>query len=215
MFEAAGGRFVRVDHIGSTAVPGLASKDVLDLQVTVDNFDGTDALVEPLRPLGFEFRAAVVTDHVPAGLLPGPGWAKRYFARRIGLRAHLHVRATGQPNQRYALLFRDYLRCSPQAAAAYAAFKRHLAATELDYVDAKDSFCDMVMVAAEAWGGASRLEAPSARRPRSAGRVTRRCSRRPVARSWSLDRNFVQSAHSPAGDFSVYIDFLRMPCATS
>jgi GrpB-like predicted nucleotidyltransferase (UPF0157 family) len=71
-------------------------------------------------------------------------------------RAHLHVRAAGAANQRYALLFRDYLRAHPATAAAYANLKTKL--SELDpplepdeYADVKDPACDIVIAAAEDW----------------------------------------------------------------
>ncbi len=66
----------------------------------------------------------------------------------------MHVRVDGRPNQRYALLFRDYLLENPITAAAYAELKRRLAAiapTRADYADAKDPACDLIMGAAEEW----------------------------------------------------------------
>ena len=70
-------------------------------------------------------------------------------------RGFLHVRVLGRPNQRYALLFRDYLRSHPEAAAAYAAVKRCLATRHAAdiraYVDIKDPVCDVIMSAAEEW----------------------------------------------------------------
>ena len=64
------------------------------------------------------------------------------------------VRAAGRANQRYPLLFRDYLRAHPASAAAYAELKRRLAANLRDlatYPDVKDPACDLIMVAAEEW----------------------------------------------------------------
>jgi GrpB-like predicted nucleotidyltransferase (UPF0157 family) len=68
---------------------------------------------------------------------------------------HLHVRATDRPNFRYALLFRDYLRHSAAAGAAYAQVKVALARWAPDdvdaYYDVKDPVCDLIMDAAERW----------------------------------------------------------------
>lgn len=65
------------------------------------------------------------------------------------------MRAVGRSNQRYALLFRDYLRVSPVAAAAYGQVKRAMSRLHPDdvdaYYDVKDPVCDLVMVAAERW----------------------------------------------------------------
>jgi hypothetical protein len=64
--------------------------------------------------------------------------------------AHLHVREAGRANQRYALLFRDFLRAHPRSAEAYARAKRELAAicdSSGRYADAKDPVCDLIMEA--------------------------------------------------------------------
>src|SRR4051812_29114495 len=107
--NALGATARRVDHIGSTSIPRMAAKDVLDVQVSVDDLDhAADAFDEPLRSLGFE-RAPYEHDHVPAGSLDDPDlWAKRYWSRRgsTDCDVNLHVRLVGSPNERLALLFR-------------------------------------------------------------------------------------------------------------
>lgn len=149
--EVLGERALRIDHIGSTAVPGLAAKDRIDIQVTV--VDLADA--NPLGDAGFgEF--APVADHRPPGAEGDEtDWQKRFFTDTGDERhANVHVRVDGRANQRYALLFRDYLRENPPAAAAYAELKRRLAAELRDvrhYADVKDPACDLIMVAAEDW----------------------------------------------------------------
>ena len=101
-------------------------------------------------------------DHQPAGDPSDPGWwEKRLWQSRPGARrVNVHVRVAGWPNQRYALVFRDYLRAHPRAAAAYARLKRALAERFGDdlaaYTDLKDSACDLIVVAAEDWAAASR-----------------------------------------------------------
>ena len=96
-------------------------------------------------------------DHVPAGDDSDPGlWGKRMWARRDHRRGdvNLHVRVVGSPNERLALLFRDYLRAHPPAVAAYGAFKLKLAAEVGDlepYTDIKDPVVDLVIAAAEQW----------------------------------------------------------------
>jgi GrpB-like predicted nucleotidyltransferase (UPF0157 family) len=72
-----------------------------------------------------------------------------------------HIRVEGHANQRYALLFRDYLRAHPHMAEAYADTKRRLAAiapTRADYVDAKDPICDLIAFPAEDWAEATSWE---------------------------------------------------------
>ncbi len=152
---ALGEAAVRVDHIGSTSVPGLAAKDVIDVQVSVVDLD--DPRLLPAFELIGATATDITTDHVPPGSDPEPAqWEKRYFrAPASWRRTHLHVRATGGSNQRYALLFRDYLRSSAAAAGAYAQVKVALARLHPDDVDAyyavKDPVCDLIIDAAERW----------------------------------------------------------------
>ena len=127
---ALGPLALRIDHIGSTAVPGLAAKDALDLQVTVADLD--DATVAgvagALSAAGFVYRSEVTRDHRPPGETgPDSDWEKRFFQAPPGERpAHIHVRAQGRPNQAYPLRFRDFLRGAPDVAEAYARLKRAL-----------------------------------------------------------------------------------------
>ena len=153
-----GERALRIDHIGSTAVPGLDAKDLIDVQVAVA--DLADA--NPLGGAGLvEF--VPVRDHEPPGAeTAADGWAKRLFQSPPDeRRANIHVRVDGRPNTRYALLFRDYLRAHPAAAAAYADLKRRLAEELRDvgrYSDVKDAACDLIVVAAEEWATATGWE---------------------------------------------------------
>ena len=154
--DVAGERFERVDHIGSTSVPGLAAKDVIDVQVTVADEGELRATLDALATAGWTVGPDVARDHVVPGLPDEPAlWEKGFANERAGeRRANVHVRVAGRPNQRYALLFRDYLRAHPSAADAYAAFKRRLAAIAPDsgvYADAKDPVCDLIVFAAEVW----------------------------------------------------------------
>jgi GrpB-like predicted nucleotidyltransferase (UPF0157 family) len=144
---------LRIDHIGSTAVPGLAAKDLIDVQVTVARLGKTDDWPDELLP-GLVRRDEITSDHVPPGGPDDPQqWAKRYWSNRTDL--HVHVREHGLPNQRYALLFRDYLRSDAAAAGAYGALKRALAdvvAGDWDsYYAVKDPACDLILAGAEQW----------------------------------------------------------------
>jgi GrpB-like predicted nucleotidyltransferase (UPF0157 family) len=139
-----------VDHVGSTSVPGLAAKDVIDIQVSVRSLKEADTWPDRLGPFR---RGSYNSDHVPPNSPAGPGWEKRYWFSDEP-RAHLHVREVGRANHRYALLFRDYLRRSDAAAVAYERVKRTLADLCADvgqYSDAKDPVCDLIVQAAERW----------------------------------------------------------------
>jgi GrpB-like predicted nucleotidyltransferase (UPF0157 family) len=144
-------------HIGSTSIPQMAAKNLLDLQLSVwDLPEAAAAFDGPLAELGY-VRLPYEQDHVPAGDDSDPAlWAKRFWRRRNhpGGDVNLHVRAVGSPNERLALLFRDYLRAHPLAVAAYSRFKRALAAQVDDletYTDIKDPVVDLVVAAAGEW----------------------------------------------------------------
>ncbi|ADG97145.1 dephospho-CoA kinase [Segniliparus rotundus DSM 44985] len=130
---AAGGKAVRADHIGSTAVPGLAAKNVIDLQLTVASLQDADELVEPLAAIGFIPVPGVDHDN-PHGAAASADqdmsrWRKRFcVSADPGRPANLHLRVDGWPNQRFALLFRDWLRAAPAVADEYLAVKQRAAA---------------------------------------------------------------------------------------
>ncbi len=149
---------LRIDHIGSTSVPGLPAKDVIDIQITVAALD--EGVTAAMLSLGYSLPEGVWRDHCPPHQVDVPAdWAKLLFRPPAGQRrTHTHVRVLGRPNQRYALLFRDYLRAHPATAAAYAELKRRLAANLADpatYPDVKDPAVDLIYLAAEAWAAAA------------------------------------------------------------
>lgn len=159
--DALGGTVDRIEHIGSTAIPAMAAKDVLDLQASVPDLEVADgALEEPLASLGF-VRSPYRGDHVPAGRQDDPGrWSKHLWLRRDQADddVNLHVRRSGSPNERLALLFRDWFRAHPDAIPAYGAFKTALAGASTDtgsYSEVKDPVVDLIIVNAEAWAGAA------------------------------------------------------------
>lgn len=159
--DALGPLALRVEHIGSTSVPGMAAKPIFDLQISVgvDLDVAATAFDRPLAALGLT-RKPYEQDHVPAGWDDPPSrWVKRYWNRRVpGLdEINLHCRLAGAPNERLALLFRDWFRAHPAAVPAYSRFKRQLAAAIDDievYTDLKDPVIDLIMVSAEQWAEA-------------------------------------------------------------
>jgi GrpB-like predicted nucleotidyltransferase (UPF0157 family) len=147
----------RIDHIGSTSVPGLDAKNVIDVQVSVADQASLDAASTRSEADGWTPSPDIRGDHPVPGFSADPGdWEKRFFSQPTGVRrVNLHLRVEGRPNQRYALLFRDYLRAHPSSAQSYAALKRHLASLLPDdsarYADVKDPACDLIYLAAEQW----------------------------------------------------------------
>lgn len=152
MFAALGSKLrgalgdvaLRIDHIGSTSVPGLAAKPVIDIQISVADLEPGDAFRGPLRELGLVYRA----DNADR--------TKRYFRESPGQRrTHIHVRRAGSFSQQYALLFRDYLRAHEDAAKQYADVKRQCAAEHSHdraaYVEAKAFFVWELIRRADGW----------------------------------------------------------------
>ena len=150
---------LRVEHIGSTSIPGMAAKPVYDLQVSVHDLEAAESFDQPLAGYGLS-RRPWQEDHVPAGRSDPPElWRKRLWNKATpgGERVNLHCRLAGSPNERLALLFRDWFRAHPDAVAAYSEFKLRLAAAVPDvdaYTDIKDPVVDLVIGTAEAWAEA-------------------------------------------------------------
>jgi GrpB-like predicted nucleotidyltransferase (UPF0157 family) len=156
---------ISVDHIGSTAVPALAAKDIIDIQVTVSNLD--EGISEALTAAGYTTHTPPIRhDHLPPGFNAcDQDWSKLFFMQKTGARrSNIHIRQIGQPNQRYPLLVRDFLRAEPQIAQAYAELKRRLAVSlaEADtYPDVKDPVADIIYFAAERWALATNWQLPT------------------------------------------------------
>jgi GrpB-like predicted nucleotidyltransferase (UPF0157 family) len=154
LHDALGDLALRIDHIGSTSVPGLAAKDIIDIQVTVHDF--TPALEAAFNRAGYS-RLDFNQDHVPPTATgPDRDWQKQMYRPSADARpTNVHVRRAGSANGRYALLFRDYLRAHPLASGAYARAKQALSKhgpTDWDlYYDVKDPVCDIIMAGAEEW----------------------------------------------------------------
>jgi GrpB-like predicted nucleotidyltransferase (UPF0157 family) len=148
----------RIDHIGSTAVHGLAAKDVIDIQIIVLSFN--EELQKSLESIGYSRVNTITKDHRPAGdSSPAGEWDKWFFQAPPNQRAtNTHVRIAGRANQRYALMFRDYLRSHPFTAAAYSQLKKSLAQELRDvdrYPEVKDAAVDLIYLAADEWASAT------------------------------------------------------------
>ncbi|AQT80293.1 dephospho-CoA kinase [Mycolicibacterium litorale] len=121
---ACGHRAVRIDHIGSTAVPGMDAKDVIDVQVTVSSLEVADELAEDLLRAGYP-RVDAITSDVPKAGTDAALWHKRFHASGDpGRSTNVHIRVDGWPNQRFALLFVAWLTANPGVQADYLAVKR-------------------------------------------------------------------------------------------
>jgi GrpB-like predicted nucleotidyltransferase (UPF0157 family) len=148
---ALGPMAVRVSHVGSTSVPGLAAKDCIDVQVEVHALD-EEAVSGPFGEIGFRLRPEP-WNHVEA--VPGGQCPKLAFAPPEGERAsNIHVLKTGSEGARRKLLFRDFLRAHDSARDSWGDFKQRMAAIAADiyqYGQAKAGPTEILMIAAEYW----------------------------------------------------------------
>ncbi|MHA6623025.1 dephospho-CoA kinase [Pseudonocardia sp. DLS-67] len=157
---AVGERGRGVAHVGSTAVPGLPAKDVIDLQLGVDSLADADAVRDDLQDAGFPWHPGIDHDNPkPPG---SPVWPKRVHASADpGRVVNLHVREVGSPGWRYALLFRDWLRADAAVRAEYLGIKRTAAERYADdpgvdrYVEVKEPWFDAASDRADAWAATS------------------------------------------------------------
>jgi len=147
LHTALGPLVLTIEHIGSTAVPGLAAKPIIDLQLSVRSLaEARSSCVGPLQALGYAYMPQY------EAWLPG----ELFF--RKGLSGpwthHLHILQGDDPRWQDRLLFRDYLRNHPEVARAYAKLKRDLAEAFDDdisgYRKAKNAFVAATMAEARA-----------------------------------------------------------------
>lgn len=115
--EALGWRVLNLEHVGSTAVPGLPAKPIIDVDLTVADPDDEGAYVPDLEAVGFELR------------IREPWWYGHRVLRAAEPRANLHVFGYDSPELVKHRIFRDWLRGNAGERDLYAAAKRDAAAT--------------------------------------------------------------------------------------
>lgn len=143
--EALGPGAARLEHVGSTAVPGLAAKPILDLQLSVGALEPRARYVEPLERLGYLF-------------VPAPESPDYHFFAKPPERPrthHLHVCEVGSAHELRHLAVRDFLRSHDGEAARYAALKRQVAERHpqdrLAYIEGKEDYVVALEARAVAW----------------------------------------------------------------
>ncbi|MCB1290925.1 dephospho-CoA kinase [Mycolicibacterium sp.] len=118
-----GHRALRIDHVGSTAVLGLDARDIIDMQITVAGLSDADDLAADLLRAGYPRLDQITADITLDG--GNVQWHKRFHGSSDpGRPTHVHIRVDGSPNQRFALLFVDWLNANPGVRADYLTLKR-------------------------------------------------------------------------------------------
>ncbi len=141
--KAALGGDVDIQHIGSTAVPGLQAKPILDIGVGVEDFDAAFAYIEPLEKLGYTFRGeqGIPRRHY---FVKGPDENRTH---------HLHMLERTNTEWQSLLFFRDYLRAYPKALEGYQKLKARLAEefpkNREAYTNGKHTFIQNILNRAE------------------------------------------------------------------
>jgi GrpB-like predicted nucleotidyltransferase (UPF0157 family) len=138
---ALGPRALQVEHVGSTSVPGLAAKPVIDIVLTVRDSADEAAYVPDLEAAGYKL------------LVREPAWYEHRFLRDREPDVQIHVFTVGSPEVERMLTFRDRLRTEPEDRDLYERTKRELAARRWDYVqdyaDAKSTVVEEIISRAE------------------------------------------------------------------
>jgi GrpB-like predicted nucleotidyltransferase (UPF0157 family) len=144
--SALTGLSAKIHHIGSTAIPSIAAKPIIDILMEVDDLSGLDARSPAMEQLGYN----VMSEFG----IPG----RRYFRKNdaASTRTHqIHAFHTGSTGAVRHLTFRDYMISHPEAAMAYSALKQRLARQHPDdfeaYMDGKDGFIKDHEALALAW----------------------------------------------------------------
>ena len=146
-----GQRLKDIQHIGSTAVPNLAAKPIIDILIVLNHTDDIDSFNAFMEGLGYRVRGESLDAIIPG--TPG----RFYFTRETnGVRSHhVHICAKGHAEIVDKLAFRDYLRAHESVALAYADLKRRLAADHrfdnIGYMRGKDAFIESVLADATRW----------------------------------------------------------------
>jgi GrpB-like predicted nucleotidyltransferase (UPF0157 family) len=117
--QALGDRALRIEHVGSTSVPGLAAKPVVDIQVSVASLEPADRYSTWLADLGYTHFPLGAFDLVYPFFKKPAEWPSTH---------HVHLCVAGSAQERDHLAFRDFLRRDPTVAAEYVTLKRRLSA---------------------------------------------------------------------------------------
>ena len=144
IFLAIAGEFPIIEHIGSTAVPGLAAKPIIDMMLGLDSLEEVSTVIRSLASIGYHYIAEL------EAMIP----ERRFLRKQLDgeHRCHLHIVATGSAFWFDHLLFRDILRSTISVACQYEELKRGLAlryrSNREDYTAAKSSFINKVIASA-------------------------------------------------------------------
>lgn len=144
IMEAVGGEIGAIEHIGSTSVPGIYAKPIIDIMAAVKDSEAADGLLSTLSEIGYD-DVTKIEDDAEWFYCLGRGSRSLYY--------HLHLVKAGSVHWRKHIVFRDYLRTNPETAREYCRLKMRLAEeyrTQRErYTESKTDFIERVVAEAK------------------------------------------------------------------
>lgn len=146
-----GTQLAAIHHIGSTAIPGIKAKPIIDVLVVIKQIETIETFNAPMQQLGYRPRGECLENPIPG--TPG----RFYFSKdTAGVRTHqVHVCPEGHADIADKLAFRDYLRAHREEAEEYSRLKERLAAEHrhdiVGYIQGKDAFVQGMIAQAQVW----------------------------------------------------------------
>ncbi|RQW11088.1 GrpB family protein [candidate division KSB1 bacterium] len=141
MKDVLGKAILDIQHVGSTSIPAMIAKPIIDIAVAVDSFEGATVTIKPLENLGYEYRGEL---GIPR---------RHYFSKGDPCTHHIHMVEFKSREWINHLAFRDYLIQHPESAKAYADLKRTLAKMfAMDrkaYTEGKAAFINKILQLAD------------------------------------------------------------------
>jgi GrpB-like predicted nucleotidyltransferase (UPF0157 family) len=144
--QAIGAHIANIEHIGSTSIPGLAAKPIIDMGISLNIYPLPAEAISAMEALGYEHMGEYGIRE------------RHYFRKGTPRRYHVHAYSPDNAEWEAHILFRDYLRAHPEAARQYEQLKRELAARHTDgnaYAEDKTDFVKGTLAEARQWQTAS------------------------------------------------------------
>jgi GrpB-like predicted nucleotidyltransferase (UPF0157 family) len=144
LVKTFGDRIFEVEHVGSTAIPGLPAKPIIDISATIESLDEVNNFIEKLSAIGY--------DYIQDKSYPNPEYLDRHFFVKSNENGSTHFLKLVEPGNKKdwvkLIQFRDYLLTHPDARDAYAELKKELAENLSDnrseYTERKPSFIESI-----------------------------------------------------------------------
>lgn len=143
--QVLGSKILDIQHVGSTSIPGMLAKPIIDIAIAVIDFEEAKACIPFVESLGYEYKGEFGIPH------------RHYFVKGDPRLFHIHMSEISSHEWQNTLLFRDYLRHHPAVAEEYAQLKQQLAMQfpqdREAYLNGKTAFVERVLQLAKVESG--------------------------------------------------------------